>query len=156
MTWSCIPPAFLVWRVVLAQDPGGTSVGLVEVTSYAMSNKATLGTLCSPNSHKTKYVVVLLSPLWSLNYSFFLSLLTLLQLSKKNIEVLPAPEPRAAPRGNKACTVLHPSMQNLLAPATITFWWRLVFSAGLHSWTPQYHTNKIHVIWNWDYVQTKE
>lgn len=58
-----------MWSVVLAQDPGGGSAGLRERTSYAVSNEAILGALCSPSSHKNRYMVFLLFPLGCLNYS---------------------------------------------------------------------------------------
>ena len=78
-----------MWRVVLAQDPGDGCAGLGEGTSYAVSNEAILGALCSPSLHKTRYMVFLLSPLGSLNYSSLPIPSDFAVVAMENDEVLP-------------------------------------------------------------------
>lgn len=125
-----------MWRVVLAQDPGGGFAGLGKGMSYAVSNEAIPGALCSPSSRKTRYMMFLLSPLGSLNYSSLPIPSDFAVVTMENVEVLPVPEPSAALRDwiAKGCTVLHPSTQKLAAPATVNCWWHLAFCPGVQSW----------------------
>lgn len=141
-----------MWRIELAQDPGGGCTGLGEGTYYDVPNEAILGELCSPNSHKTRYMVFLLSPLGSPNYSSLPIPSDFAVVTMENVEVLPIkdPECNATFRDSiaKAYAVLHPSTQKLAAPGTINCWWHLAFPPGVQSWASQYHRNSLHVIWN--------
>lgn len=141
-----------MWRVELAQDHHGGCAGLGEGISYFVSDKAILGALCSPSSHETRYMVLLLSPLGSLNYSSLTIPSDFAVAVKENVEVLPVkgPEASAALRDwiAKDCTLLPPSKQTLAAPGTINCWWHFAFPQEVQSWGSQYHRNNLHIIWN--------
>lgn len=115
-----------MWKVELAQDPGGGCAVLGEGTYYAVSDEAILGARCSPSSYKTRYMVFLLSPLGNLNYSSLPMPSDVAVVAMENVEVLRVkdPESSAALRDltAEACTVLHPSTQKLAASGTINCW----------------------------------
>lgn len=157
MTWSCISFAYLEWRAELAQDPGGGCAGLAEGTSCAVSNEAVLGVLFSPGSHKTRYMMFLLSPLGSLNYSSLPMPSDFAVVAMENVEVLAVKGPEASAALNnwaaRGCTVLHPSAHSHLPLAQLSAGGILHF----HHKCKAGHLNKnLHAIWNWHYIQTKE